>query len=172
MTPEALAAHYRAVADASPVPVIVYQVPLKMSTLEFSTGLVAELARHDNIVGLKDSRGVLDLVAELVDATPDDFQVLVGNGAIFLQALQAGAAGGILGVANVVPEECSLVFQHHGAGEMEAASRVQKLVAPLHTGLRGRGPRPAPASPERRRADRTGGPPGHGGDRLRGGSVG
>ena len=68
MTPEVLARHYRAVADASPVPVIIYQVPLRLSTLEFPTGLVAELSKHPNIVGIKDSRGNLDLVGELVSA--------------------------------------------------------------------------------------------------------
>jgi 4-hydroxy-2-oxoglutarate aldolase len=81
MTPEALARHFRAVAEASPVPVLVYQVPLRMSSLDLPTGLVGELARHPNIHGIKDSRGKLDLVGELVEATPDDFQVLVGSGA-------------------------------------------------------------------------------------------
>lgn len=137
MTEAALERHYLAVADASPVPVIVYQVPLKMSTLEFSTGLVAGLAEHENIVGIKDSRGRMDLLEELVAATPDGFQVLVGNGAIFLDALRVGAVGGILGVANVAPDECARIHQHVEGGEPGAAERLQAIVAPLHNGIVG-----------------------------------
>ena len=73
MTDTALLEHYGAVAAASPVPVILYQVPLRMSTLELSTNLVVDLAKIDNVVGLKDSRGSLELVGELVDRTPEGF---------------------------------------------------------------------------------------------------
>ena len=101
MTPEALREHYLAVADGSPIPVIVYQAPLRMSTLDFPTGLVAELSNHENIVGIKDSRGSLDLVGELVEQCRDGFQVLVGSGALFYPALEVGAVGGIVAVANM-----------------------------------------------------------------------
>ena len=67
MTPEVVSRHFRSVADASPVPVLIYQVPLRMSTIDLPTGLIAELSQHPNIVGIKDSRGKLDLVGELVE---------------------------------------------------------------------------------------------------------
>ena len=86
MTPEALRIHYLAVAEASPIPVIVYQAPLKVSTLDFPTGLVAELSGHDNIVGIKDSRGKLELMGDLVSQCQEGFQVLVGSGALFYPA--------------------------------------------------------------------------------------
>ncbi|MGY8777146.1 MAG: dihydrodipicolinate synthase family protein, partial [Longimicrobiales bacterium] len=98
MSPSVLARHFKAVADASPVPVLIYQVPLRMSTLDLPTGLIAELSQHPNIAGIKDSRGKLDLVGELVDATADDFQVLVGSGALLYPALELGATGGIVAV--------------------------------------------------------------------------
>jgi 4-hydroxy-2-oxoglutarate aldolase len=133
MTPEALAFHYRAVGDASPVPVIVYQVPLRLSTLDLPTGLVAELARHANVVGVKDSRGRLELVGELVDATRgQDFQVLVGNGALLYAALEAGAVGGILAVANLVPGDCAALFDAWRQGRASEAGRLQERVGPLH----------------------------------------
>jgi 4-hydroxy-2-oxoglutarate aldolase len=161
MTPEALARHYRAVADESPSPVIVYQVPLRLSTLDLPTGLVAALAQHANVVGIKDSRGKLELVGELVDAMRGhDLQVLVGNGALLYASLEAGAVGGILGVANLAPAECVALVEAWRQGRGSEAGRLQERVGPLHTevvggmgvagvkhaldlmGLRGGDPRP------------------------------
>ncbi len=160
MTDAALLEHYRAVADASPIPVILYQVPLRMSTLEFSTQLVADLAKIANVVGIKDSRGSLELVAELVDRTPDAFQVLVGSGAILYAGLEVGAVGGILAVANLAPGPSAAIHTAHRAGDSAEAGRMQEVVAPLHVeivaamgvpgvkagldvlGLRGGDPRP------------------------------
>lgn len=137
MTREALSDHFRAVADASPVPVIVYQVPLRMSTLDLPLGLLAELSEHDNVTGVKDSRGRLELIRDIVDATTDDFQVLVGSGALLQSALDAGAVGGILGVANLVPDWCARIHAAHLRGDAEEAARIQSRVAPLHTGIVG-----------------------------------
>ena len=114
MTDAALLEHYRAVAAASPIPVILYQVPLRMSTLEFSSSLVADLAKIANVVGIKDSRGSLELVAEWVDRTPDTFQVLVGSGAILYGGLEVGAVGGVLAVANLAPGPASAIVRGGG----------------------------------------------------------
>jgi 4-hydroxy-2-oxoglutarate aldolase len=133
MTPEALRLHYHAVADASPVPVVLYQVPLRLSTLDLPTGLVAELAQHENVAGIKDSRGRLELVGELVEAARGHaFQVLVGNGALFYAALETGAVGGILGVANVAPADCVALFDAWREGRGAEAGRLQERVGPLH----------------------------------------
>jgi len=137
MTPEALARHYRAVADASPVPVIVYQVPLRLSTLEFPTGLVAELSRHDNIVGIKDSRGNLDLVGELVEQCADGFQVLVGAGSVLYGGLGVGAVGGIVAVGLMAPAEAAEVSVAFFEGREADAGRVQERIAPVHTQIVG-----------------------------------
>ena len=133
MTDAALLDHYRAVAAASPIPVILYQVPLRMSTLEFSTNLVAGLATIANVVGIKDSRGSLELVGELVDRTPDAFQVLVGSGAALYGGLELGAVGGILGVANLAPGPAAAIHAAHKAGDSAEAGRIQEAVAPVHT---------------------------------------
>ena len=133
MTDAALLEHYRAVAAASPIPVILYQVPLRMSTLDFSTNLVADLAKVANVVGIKDSRGSLELVAELVDRTPDAFQVLVGSGAVLYGSLEVGAVGGILGVANLAPGAAAAIHTAQRAGDSAEAGRMQEAVAPVHT---------------------------------------
>lgn len=138
MTPAVLRDHYAAVADASSVPVILYQVPPKFSTVELATGLVGELARHPNIVGIKDSRGVLDDLAGLSQAGGPDFQVLVGNGAQLLGGLTVGSVGGILGVANLAPAECVAIVEAYGAGESEKAGALQERVGPVHVEVVGK----------------------------------
>jgi 4-hydroxy-2-oxoglutarate aldolase len=132
MSPAVLARHYRAVADASPVPMLIYQVPLRLSTLDLPTGLVAELSQHPNIVGIKDSRGKLELVGELVEQTGDDFQVLVGTGALLYGALETGAVGGIVAVGLLAPAETAALSGAFEAGRTADAGRIQERVTPVH----------------------------------------
>lgn len=132
MTPEVLARHYRAVADAAPVPVIIYQVPLRQSTIEFSNGLIAELSHHPNIVGIKDSRGSLDLVGELVTQCSEGFQVLVGNGAILYGALETGAVGGIVAVGLLATADAAEICVAFGEGRTADSGKAQERIAPLH----------------------------------------
>lgn len=132
MSPAVLARHYKAVADASPVPILIYQVPLRLSTLDLPSGLVAELSQHPNIVGIKDSRGKLELVGELVAQSADDFQVLVGNGAILYGALETGAVGGIVAVGLLAPAAAAEIVAAFGEGRNPDAGRVQERIAPLH----------------------------------------
>lgn len=137
MTPEALAGHYRAVADASPLPVIIYQVPLKLSTLEFPTGLVAELSHHDNIVGIKDSRGSLDKLGELLEASSFEFQVLVGSGALFYPALEMGATGGIMALGLMATADIAAIDAAWKDGRTADAGAIQERIAPVHNGIVG-----------------------------------
>jgi len=137
MTPMVLVEHYTAVADASPVPVFVYQVPPKFATLVFPDAVIVDLAGHPNIVGLKDSRGDIEGLRRWIELTSDDFEVLVGNGALLLDALDAGAAGGILGVANVAPVQCARLAAAHAEGSRADAERLADVVASLHVGIVG-----------------------------------
>lgn len=132
MTPAVLRTHFEAVADASSVPVVLYQVPLRFATLDLAAGLIGALAEHDNIVGLKDSRGDLDLVAELVERCPPEFQLLVGSGAHLYASLELGASGGILGVANLLPGPCASLASAFGKGDHSLAGRLQERIGPVH----------------------------------------
>jgi len=132
MTPEALRDHFTAVADASPIPVILYQVPPRFSTVELPAGLVRELAKHPNIVGIKDSHGDLKSLAALVDACGRNAQVLVGSGAMLYGALEAGAVGGILAVSLLAPAECAAIWQAFADERFAEAGRIQERIAPLH----------------------------------------
>jgi 4-hydroxy-2-oxoglutarate aldolase len=137
MTPEVLREHYLALADDSPVPVILYQVPLRFSTLELPSGLIGELSEHPNVVGVKDSRGDLGKLAEYVTGSRDDFQVLVGSGSALYASLEVGATGGILGVANLVPGWTAELHQAFRSGDQSRAGALQEKVAPLHNGIIG-----------------------------------
>lgn len=172
MTPEALALHYRQIADQSSLPVIIYQVPPKLSTIDLPTGLVAELSRHENIIGIKDSRAAIELVGELVEQCKPGFQVLVGSGSTLYASLEIGAVGGVLGVGNLMPGETAELVSAHQEGRAQAAGKVQEHVGPVHKvivgdmgvpgikaamdlmGLQGGNPRP-PMLPlaEKRRAE-------------------
>ncbi|MEX0979468.1 MAG: dihydrodipicolinate synthase family protein [Gemmatimonadota bacterium] len=132
MTDAVLRDHYTAVADGSPVPVVLYQVPLRFSTLDLGTGLVSELSTHENVIGIKDSRGDLGLVGDLVERTRKGFQVLVGNGARLYASLEIGAVGAILGIANLVPGESAALHRAFTEGRTGEAGRLQERVAPVH----------------------------------------
>ncbi len=132
MTHGVLARHFGAVADASPVPVLIYQVPLRMSTLDLPMRLIEELSQHSNIVGIKDSRGKLDLVGELIQHTADDFQVMVGSGALLYGALETGAVGGIVAVGLLASAEAAEISVAFAEGRAVDAGRIQEQIAPVH----------------------------------------
>jgi len=132
LTPEALREHYLAVADASPVPVVLYQVPTAYSGVELVPGLVGRLAQHENIIGIKDSTGDLQGLGQLIEAGREGFSVLVGSGAALYGGLRAGACGGILGVANLAPAECAQIFRDAMEGRDEAAGELQERITPVH----------------------------------------
>ena len=137
MTAEALREHYVAVADASPVPVIIYQAPLRMCTLDFPTGLLAELSQHEMLVGLKDSRGKLELMGEVLDQCREGFQLLVGSGAHFYPALEIGAVGGIVAIGNLAPGGCGALYEAFVGGRLAEAGRLQQGLGPVHNGIVG-----------------------------------
>lgn len=126
----ALIDHYTRVADASPVPIILYSMPdLTGITIEPETA--ARLSEHHNIIGLKDSSNDVAKLRETVAAVARDFAVTVGNGTVFCDALRAGAAGGILAVGCVVPELCLEIYRSVGDGHADHASNLQDKLAPL-----------------------------------------
>jgi 4-hydroxy-2-oxoglutarate aldolase len=130
MTTEALVQHYRAVADASPVPVLLYNVTV-YTGLNLPIDAVARLAEHPNIIGLKDSNGDVAQVAEQVSRTPAGFQVLVGSAPTLHPALLVGAIGGIVAVAGVAPELCVRLHELAMAGRHDEASVIQRRITPL-----------------------------------------
>ncbi len=123
-------AHYRAVADASPVPVIIY-VMTAYTGVDLASSLVKELSSHPNIVGIKDSGGNAPKVAEMINGAGPEFGVLAGSASFLYPALCLGATGGILALANVAPRECKELEQCFRVGNHDAARALQlRLLAP------------------------------------------
>lgn len=135
LTAEALRDHYLAVADASPVPVLLYQVPPRFSGAELPAGLVGELMKHPNIVGIKDSSGDLKTLAALVDAAGPRGVVFAGSGAVVFGALEAGAVGGVLAISLLAPAECTELCAAYAEGRLADAGRLQERLAPLHRAI-------------------------------------
>src|SRR6202048_2140535 len=90
--PEVLIAHYRRVADASPIPVLLYSVPI-FTGVTLEAPEVAALSEHPNIVGIKDSSGHVLRVGEMVAMAQPDFQVLTGSAPTLLAGITVGAKG-------------------------------------------------------------------------------
>lgn len=133
MTTAALRAHYTAVADSSPVPVLLYNIP-KYMHFALAPQLVVELARHENIVGIKDSSGDLELLAGYLQAQSDGFTVLTGNGSTFRQAIGLGARGGILAVSLFATTLSLDVFagvREGSAASTANADQAQQRLTPL-----------------------------------------
>ncbi|MDZ7700893.1 MAG: dihydrodipicolinate synthase family protein [Halobacteriales archaeon] len=126
---DALAAYYRELADGSDLPIYAYSVPGKTG-VAIEPETAAEIAEHPNVAGLKDSSGDLErLHRELSMTREAAFDVLIGHGGLLAQALEAGASGGILALANVAPERASEVYERYAAGEeAEARSLNAELV--------------------------------------------
>ena len=130
ITQEALYKYYIAVADASPVPVILYSMPA-FTGISFTPETVARLSAHSNIIGLKDSSNDMANLAETIRLVPEDFAVLTGNGPSLYLALCAGAKGGILAVGCVAPKLCLEIYDAFKAGEHERAQALQDKPTPL-----------------------------------------
>jgi dihydrodipicolinate synthase/N-acetylneuraminate lyase len=123
--------HYLAVADAAPAPVLIYHMP-KYTRVTLEAGLVAELTRHPNIIGVKDSSGDVKKFAEFTEACSRECRIFVGGAALLYTALELGAAGGILAAAVFAPALCAELVAHFRAGETGRAGRVQGRLTPLH----------------------------------------
>jgi 4-hydroxy-2-oxoglutarate aldolase len=130
MTHTALLEFFRGVADISPIPVLVYSIP-QFTGVEVPAELVARLAEHPNICGIKESWGKLPVVQEILAAAPKGFQTMVGSAAILEPSLKLGAVGAILAVANIVPDLCVELYKAALAGNSARAEEIQKQLAPV-----------------------------------------
>jgi 4-hydroxy-2-oxoglutarate aldolase len=125
ITGELLEHHYRQVAEASPIPVILYSVPANTG-VDLPAESAARLARHPNIIGIKDSGGSLEKIEQMVRETPEDFQVLAGSGGYLLPALELGAVGAVAALACIAGNRLAEVASRFQRGDMEGAKTLQQ----------------------------------------------
>ncbi len=130
MTQDVLRGFFEGVAEASPLPVLAYNIP-QNTGVTIAPRTLATLAAHPNLVGVKDSSGNQSALSDTLRRVPDDFTVLVGNAGILYPALAMGAAGGILAVACVAPDACVELYRAVTGGDHETARELQNRLAPL-----------------------------------------
>jgi 4-hydroxy-2-oxoglutarate aldolase len=127
---EELSEFYLRVADAARIPVLVYSVPI-FTNLQVDAALIARVALHPNIIGMKDSSGDIEGVRKIIAAAPKSFRTLVGSASTLFESLELGACGAILALANAFPELCVEIYEASRSGNSaRARSLAQQLLAP------------------------------------------
>ncbi len=143
MTPAAHRAHFQAIADASPIPILIYNMPANAANIDLSADLILDLAQHPNIVGVKDSSGQVAKLARIAGVSKPGFAVLAGSGSFLWPTLAVGGTGTIAAVANVVPDLVWRLYQLWGERtratsvadmlQLEAEARsLQSALIPLN----------------------------------------
>jgi len=137
MTPEALRHHFETVADQAPVPVVLYNMP-RFTHIDMDASTITALARHPNVIGIKDSGGNVGKLAEIVGALDDGFQVLAGSASFFFPALTVGAVGGVMALANIAPQVLIDLYHLFEEGKWVEAAAVQQRLVPINTAVTAR----------------------------------
>jgi len=120
--------HYRAVADASPIPILLYSVPI-FTGVTLETPEIVALAEHANVIGIKDSSGAIQRIVEVAAQAPKKFQILTGSAGVLHPALASGAKGAILALASALPERCVELFELFKSGQHASAQTLQQHLA-------------------------------------------
>jgi 4-hydroxy-2-oxoglutarate aldolase len=130
MTAEVFVRHYTDVADASPIPVLLYNVSM-FTGVTMQVEAVERLSAHPNIVGMKESGSDIGYISDLVSRTPDDFTMLAGSATTFFHALCAGCDGAILALAALLPEACVRMQALVRDQRLADARELQQWITPL-----------------------------------------
>jgi 4-hydroxy-2-oxoglutarate aldolase len=137
MKPAAYVKYFFAVADRTNIPVIIYNVP-KFTGVDIEAETVAQLAKHPNIVGIKNSAENLRQTAELVSMTGKNFSTITGTGSVLYTSLTVGAVGGILALANIAPNECVKIQKLVEEGNHPKALKLQQKLLPVNKAITAR----------------------------------
>ena len=135
MDSRALIAHYRAIADNSPLPVVIYNMPASTGGLDLDAATICTLAEHHNIIGVKDSAGNMVKLAQIYAETTSRFRVFAGSAGYLLPALAVGAVGAVAALANVFPREVCRLQELFIDGKIEEARLLQARLAPANTAV-------------------------------------
>jgi 4-hydroxy-2-oxoglutarate aldolase len=135
MNSAALLAHYRTIADRSPIPVVIYNMPANTAGLDIDVNTIIALANHPNIVGVKDSAGDMAKLSQIVANVPTHFRVFAGSAGYLLPALSVGAVGAVAALANIFPHEVCHLLELFSTGQMAEARILQARLAPANTAV-------------------------------------
>ncbi|MEW6005419.1 MAG: dihydrodipicolinate synthase family protein [Stygiobacter sp.] len=123
--------YFSEVADKSKIPIIIYNVP-KFTGVDIEVETVAELSKHENIVGIKNSTENSRQIIEFVSNTEQDFKVIVGTASMLFSGITSGAVGGILALANIVPNQCIQIHKLIDEKNYNEALKLQQKMIPAN----------------------------------------
>ena len=135
MDKRALIAHFEMVAEQSPIPILIYNMPANTGNLDIDAATICTLAEHANIIGVKDSSANIVKLAQIVADAPATFHVFAGSASYLLPALIVGAVGAVAALANVFPDEVCDVQALLEAGQMEEARSLQARLLPANAAV-------------------------------------
>lgn len=125
---------YTQVADRSPIPILIYNVPM-FTHVNIAADAVEVLSRHPNIVGMKDSTGNMPQLATFLRVADKGFQIFVGTASAWYQALCMGLQAGILALANCLPNACALVQEAYDLGHLDQAFSLYQALFPVNNAV-------------------------------------
>lgn len=131
LTAEIIEEHYLKVADASPVPVLIYNMPANTG-IDIDTDVIKRLSAHSNIAGMKDSGGNLTKMGEILKTADSDFKVISGSAGLIYPSLALGASGTIAALANVAPAKCIEIHNAFRTGANNKARDLQLEVIQIN----------------------------------------
>jgi 4-hydroxy-2-oxoglutarate aldolase len=130
MTSEIFVRHFTEVADASPVPVLLYNVTIYTS-VTLQADAVAQLSHHPNIIGIKESGNDMQLLGDYLAGAKPGFTVLCGSATSYFTALTLGVHGAVLALAGIVPDKCVEMGALVRAGKIDEARALQRALMPM-----------------------------------------
>jgi len=125
---------FRKVADSSRIPIFIYNVT-KFTHINISVQALADLSKHPNIVGMKDSNGNVPQLVDFKRVMADGFNLMSGTVSSWYPALTLGIQGGIFASANCIPDECVKVQTEYDSGNLEAAREIYERIFPVNTAV-------------------------------------
>jgi len=134
MNNDVLKAFFNELADKSPIPVILYNMP-RNTGVEMNSALISELSKHQNIIGIKDSSGNIVQIAETIKQSTDNFAVFAGSASFLYPSLVLGAAGATMALANVLPNVCVELIELFKAGDHQKASKLQLSILDINAAV-------------------------------------
>jgi 4-hydroxy-2-oxoglutarate aldolase len=134
MTVPVLTCFYEAVADASPIPLMIYNLP-PATGMDLPADLLVGLSQHPNIVAVKDTGGNIAKMGETIRRAAPGFQVLSGSANFFYPSMAMGVTGGILALANLAPDESVALYDLFQAGELEKGRALHLRMLPVNLAI-------------------------------------
>ena len=135
MDSRSLVMHYRSVADSSPIPIVIYNMPASTGGLDLDAATICTLAEHPNVIGVKDSAGNMVKLAQIYGEVPSRFRIFAGSAGFLLPALSVGAVGAVAALANIFPREVCRLYTLFIDGKLEEARLLQAHLVPANTAV-------------------------------------